>query len=134
MSDPLEGDPQLQRWRDSLCGAGTDVMPATKDDAAAILDRLCAAEQEVARLKDWRPIAIKWFRQLGEIAKAASIGGDVYADTAGAAAWAATLLERGAACKPPMPLDWEEAKRRSEAALLSKPAPSPGTDHEDRHG
>jgi hypothetical protein len=43
VSDPLAGDPLLKGWRDMACGAGDDRSPATKDDAAALLDRLLAA-------------------------------------------------------------------------------------------
>jgi hypothetical protein len=61
----------------------------------------------------WRDAAIRWFCQLGEITKAASTGNDTMADTAGLAAWAVSLLTRGGACAPPMPVEWSKIKERA---------------------
>lgn len=80
---------------------------------------------EAALREHWQPSAIKWFSQLGDIARAASIGGDMYADLAGLCAWAVTLLTKGNACKPPMPVDWASAKRNAEAAAARQAGKDP---------
>ena len=92
---------------------------------AALLRRAEEAEAEVVRLRDWRPAAIKWFGQLRDIAKAASVGNDHMADVVACCAWAESLLTKGGAhAKTPMPLDWNEAVERVRKARADE-APSP---------
>jgi hypothetical protein len=45
---PLANDPLLKRVRDLACGAGGDPAPLKKDDAAALLERVLAAEASLS--------------------------------------------------------------------------------------
>jgi len=88
--------------------------------------------EEVESLRDWRPHAIRWFAQLSDLARGATVGNDMWADLVGLCAWAASLLTKGSACPPTTPVTWAEARRHAEEsrarALSLKGAPD---DHID---
>jgi hypothetical protein len=63
--------------------------------------------------RPWKEEAIRWFGQLRDICKGASVGGDTMADTVGLCAWAIKLLRAGNAASPPVPVAWGGAAARA---------------------
>jgi hypothetical protein len=100
------------------CGQSTPhVHPAAAARAPAAHGESATGEAALAAPGDgfrpWKEEAIRWFGQLRDICKGASVGGDTMADTVGLCAWAIKLLRAGNAASPPVPVAWGGAAARA---------------------